>query len=54
MGFGFPGWALVKVVCRLALSGLTGTAFRMTDRIPTLQAAAAAAIAVVMVTCRLF
>ena len=56
MGLGFPGWALVKVVCWLVLSGLTGMAFRMADRIPALQAVAAAAIvvAVVMVTYRPF
>ena len=33
MGLGFPGWAIVKVVCWLALSGLTGMAFRMTGQI---------------------
>ena len=56
MGLGFPGWALVKVVCWLVLSALTGMAFRMTDRIPMLQTLAAVAIvtAVVMVTYRPF
>ena len=44
MGLGFPGWALVKVVCWLVLSGLAGMAFRMPDRIPMLRAAAAAAL----------
>ena len=56
MGLGFPGWAVVKVVCWLALSGLTGMAFRMPDRASTLQAVAAAAIvvAVLMVVYRPF
>ena len=56
MGLGFPGWALVKVVCWLVLSGLTGMAFRMRERIATLQAVAVVAIiiAVVMVTYRPF
>ena len=56
MGLGFPGWALVKVVCWLVLSGLVGMAFRMPDRIPALRAAAAAAIvvAVAMVVYRPF
>ena len=46
MGLGFPGWALVKVVCWLVLSGLAGMAFRMPERVPALRAAAAAAIVV--------
>ena len=56
MGLGFPGWALVKVVCWLVLSGVAGMAFRMPDRIPMLRAAAAAAIvvAVAMVVYRPF
>lgn len=56
MGLGFPGWALVKVVCWLVLSGLTGMAFRMPDRARVLQAVAAAAIvvAVAMVVYRPF
>lgn len=29
MGMGMPGWAMVKVVCWLVLSGVTGMAFRM-------------------------
>jgi hypothetical protein len=41
MGLGFPGWALVKVVCWLVLTGLTGMAFRMTAQIPMLRAVAA-------------
>lgn len=50
-GFGIlggapPGWAMVKVVCWLVLSGLTGMAFRMTGRIPTLRIVAAVVIAI--------
>ena len=56
MGLGFPGWALVKVVCWLVLSGLTGMAFRMTGQVPMLAAVATVAIviAVTMVTYRPF
>ena len=56
MGFGFPGWAIVKVVCWLGLSGLTGMAFRMTPQIPMLRAVAVVAIliAVAMVTYKPF
>ncbi|MEE2636967.1 MAG: hypothetical protein VYE68_07010 [Acidobacteriota bacterium] len=56
MGLGFPGWAMAKVVCWLALSGLTGMAFRMTAHIPMLRVAAVAVIvlAVVMVTYKPF
>ncbi len=46
MGLGFPGWALVKVVCWLVLSGLVGMAFRMTDRIPLLRIVATATIVI--------
>ena len=56
MELGFPGWALVKVVCWLALSGLVGMAFRMTGQIPMLRAVAVVAIviAVAMVTYKPF
>ena len=56
MGLGFPGWAMVKVVCWLALSGLTGMAFRMTGQIRLLTAVAIAAIlvAVAMVSYKPF
>ena len=56
MELGFPGWALVKVVCWLVLSGLTGMAFRMTGQVPMLAAVATVAIviAVTMVTYRPF
>jgi len=56
MGLGFPGWAMVKVVCWLALSGLTGMAFRMTEQIPTLRIVTVAVIvlAVAMVTYKPF
>ena len=56
MGLGFPGWAMVKVVCLLALSGLTGMAFRMTGQIRMLATVAVAAIltATAMVTYKPF
>ena len=56
MGLGFPGWAMVKVVCWLALSGLTGMAFRLTGQIRMLATVAvvAIAIAVAMVTYKPF
>ena len=56
MGLGFPGWAMVKVVCWLALSGLVGMAFRMTGQIRMLATVAvvAIAIAVAMVTYKPF
>ena len=56
MGLGFPGWAIVKVVCWLVLSGLTGMAFRMTGQIRMLVTVAVVAIviAVAMVTYKPF
>ena len=56
MELGFPGWAMVKVVCWLALSGLTGMAFRMTGQIPMLRIVAVVVIliAVAMVTYKPF
>ena len=56
MELGFPGWAIVKVVCWLALSGLTGMAFRMTGQIRMLATVAVVAIviAVAMVTYKPF
>ena len=56
MGLGFPGWAMVKVVCWLALSGLVGMAFRMTGQIRMLATIAVVAIviAVAMVTYKPF
>ena len=56
MGLGFPGWAMVKVVCWLALSGLTGMAFRMTGQIRMLATVAVVVmlIAVAMVTYKPF
>ena len=60
-GFGIlggapPGWAMVKVVCWLVLSGLTGMAFRMTGQIRMLATVAVVAIviAVAMVTYKPF
>ena len=43
---GIPGWAIVKVVCWLVLTGLTGMAFRMTAQIPMLRIVAVAVIAI--------
>jgi hypothetical protein len=56
MGLGFPGWAVVKVVCWLVLSALTGMAFRMSGQIPMLATVAvvAIAVAVAMVTYKPF
>ena len=56
MEMGFPGWAIVKVVCWLVLTGLTGMAFRMTAQIPMLRIVAVAVItiAVWMVTYKPF
>ena len=56
LGLGFPGWALVKVVCWLVLSALPGLAFRMTGQRKMLQTVAVVAIviAVAMVTYRPF
>ena len=36
-GFGFPGWAIVKVACWLGLAVLTGMAFRMPGQTGTLR-----------------
>ena len=56
MGFGVPGWAMVKVVCLAALSGLTGMAFRMTGQIRMLATVTVVVIliAVAMVTYKPF
>ena len=56
LGLGFPGWALVKVVCWLVLSALPGLAFRMTGQRRMLQTVSVVAIviAVAMVTYRPF
>ena len=56
MGLGFPGWAVVKVVCWLVLSALTGMAFRMTGQIPILATVAVVTItvAVAMLTYKPF
>ena len=56
LGLGFPGWALVKVVCWLVLSALPGLAFRMTGQRKMLQIVAVATIviAVAMVTYKPF
>ena len=56
LGLGFPGWALVKVVCWLVLSALPGLAFRMTGQRKMLQIVAVVAIviAVAMVTYKPF
>ena len=56
MRIGFPGWLLVKLVCWLALSGLTGMAFRMIgqSRMLTTVAAAVILVALIMVTYKPF
>ena len=56
MGIGFPGWVMVKVVCWLALSVLTGMAFRMSGQGRMLATVAAGVIllAVIMVTYKPF
>ena len=56
LGLGFPGWALVKVVCWLVLSALPGLAFRMIGQRKMLQTVAVVAIviAVAMVTYKPF
>ena len=56
LGLGFPGWAMVKALCWLVLSGLTGMAFRMTGQILMLRAVAVVVIlvAVAMVIYRPF
>jgi hypothetical protein len=32
MGLGFPAWAIVKLVCWLGLSGLSGMAYRKREK----------------------
>ncbi len=53
---GFPGWLLVKLVCWLVLTGLTGMAFRMTGQSRMLATVAAGVIlvALIMVTYKPF
>ena len=57
LGLGFPGWALVKVLCWLVLSALPGLAFRMTGaqrRVLSIVAVGGIVLAVAMVTYRPF
>jgi hypothetical protein len=56
MRIGFPGWVMVKVVCWLVLSGLTGMAFRMTgqSRMLAMVAVGVILLAVIMVTYKPF
>lgn len=37
LGFGFPGWLIVKLVCWLGLSALAGFGYRRRGAIPTLM-----------------
>ena len=48
MGFGFPGWIIVKIACWLALAALTGLAFRRPEQ--TLTLAGIAILAVLLAT----
>ena len=57
LGLGFPGWALVKVLCWLVLSALPGLAFRMTGvqrRVLAIVAVGVIVLAVAMVAYRPF
>ncbi len=51
LGYGFPGWLIVKLVCWLALSALAGVGYRKRGAVGTLSVVVLliAAIAVVMV-----
>jgi len=51
LGFGFPGWLIVKLVCWLGLSALAGFGYRRRGAAGTLAviALALATVAVVMV-----
>jgi hypothetical protein len=51
LGYGFPGWLIVKILCWLGLSALTGIGYRRRGAAGTLAvvAIALAVVAVVMV-----
>jgi hypothetical protein len=51
LGYGFPGWLIVKLVCWFGLSGLAGFGYRRRGAAGTLAlvAIALAIIAIVMV-----
>jgi hypothetical protein len=51
LGYGFPGWLIVKIVCWLGLSGLAGFGYRRRGAAGTLAliAVVLALVAVVMV-----
>lgn len=51
LGYGFPGWLIVKLVCWLALSALAGVGYRKRGAVGTLSVVVLliAAVAVVMV-----
>lgn len=56
LGYGFPGWLIVKLVCWFGLSGLAGFGYRRRGAAGTLAliAIALAIIAVVMVYAKPF
>ena len=46
---GFPAWAIVKIVCWLIISGISGQAFRNRDKIPQLVGITSAMILLALV-----
>ncbi|MFN8392315.1 MAG: hypothetical protein U0136_18625 [Bdellovibrionota bacterium] len=47
--YGYPGWAIVKLVCWLVLSGFAGMAFRQPDKIRPLLLSALGLVVVALV-----
>jgi uncharacterized membrane protein len=50
LGYGFPGWMILKLVCWLGLSGLAGMAFRQPGRGRALSWVAALLVLVAVVS----
>lgn len=50
MKVGFPWWVIVKVVCWLGLTSMSGMAYRRPQRIPLLTGVAIALIIIAIVT----
>lgn len=49
LGYGFPVWMIVKIVCWLGLSALAGMAYRKRDKAGLLMAVAIALVLVALV-----
>jgi Mn2+/Fe2+ NRAMP family transporter len=49
LGYGFPVWMIVKIVCWLGLSALAGMAYRRRDKVGVLMGVAVVLVVVALV-----